>query len=177
MAQGPYKADVIVVGAGIAGASLAARLAGRARVLILEMEQHPGYHATGRSAATYEPTYGPPVIRALTAASGEFFRSPPDGFAEVPLLTPRGVMKVGDQDDGTLAEEEIGLGFHRLTNAEATERLPLLRQGLAHVLIDESTMDIDVELLLRGFLGQHRRAGGQLLTNSRLEAAKRAGGI
>jgi D-arginine dehydrogenase len=52
--------DIIVIGAGIAGASVAAHLAETKRVLILEMEDHPGFHTTGRSAATFEPNYGPP---------------------------------------------------------------------------------------------------------------------
>jgi D-arginine dehydrogenase len=53
-------ADIIVIGGGIAGASVGARLAGDHKILVLEMEERPGYHSTGRSAATYEPNYGPP---------------------------------------------------------------------------------------------------------------------
>ncbi len=86
MPTSSVTADILIAGAGIAGASLAARLAGHARVTILEMEDQPGYHATGRSAANYEPLFGPPVIRALTLASGDFYRTPPNGFAEAPLL-------------------------------------------------------------------------------------------
>ena len=58
--------DAVVVGAGIAGASLAWRLAGRRSVLVLEAESQPGYHATGRSAAMFMESYGPPGVRALT---------------------------------------------------------------------------------------------------------------
>ena len=177
MAQGPHKVDVIVVGAGIAGASLAARLAGKASVLVLEMEAQPGYHTSGRSAATYEPTYGPPVIRELTTASGAFFHAPPEGFAASPLLAQRGCIAVGDPNDDVLAKEAIELGYRRASFAEAAARLPLLRQGAAHILFDDNVWDADVEALLRGFLGQHRRAGGMLLTAGRLEAGKRADGV
>ena len=93
-------ADVIVIGAGIAGASIAARLASDARVLILEMETQPGFHATGRSAANYEPAYGPSVIRALTKASGAFFQTPSAAFTEGTLAVPMGVLTLGDADDG-----------------------------------------------------------------------------
>ena len=171
------KADVIVAGAGIAGASLAARLAGNARVLILEMETHPGYHATGRSSANYEPTYGPPVIRQLTLASGAFFRVPPDGFSEVRLLSPRGVVAVGGPDDDLRAAASIAAGYSRVDFAQAVARVPVLREGAAHYLIDDSMMDIDVDALLRGFLGQSKRGGGTLLTGARLEAGQRIGGV
>ena len=172
-----FTADVIVAGAGIAGASLAARLAGLARVVILEMEDQPGSHATGRSAANFEPTYGPPVIRALTQASGGFFRAPPSGFADIPLLSPRGIVMLGDLDDDALATEYIGYGYRRSTYAEAVVRHPLLRQeAAANVLIDDSTMDVDVEALHRGFLGQHRRAGGVLHCKARVERGQRRQG-
>ena len=81
--------DIIVVGAGIAGASIAAHLAETKRVLILEMEDRPGFHTTGRSAATFEPNYGPPPMLAFTRASNPFFVNPPQGFTDGPLLIPR----------------------------------------------------------------------------------------
>ena len=72
--------DIIVIGAGIAGASVAAHLAETHRVAICEMEDRPGYHTTGRSAAMYEPNYGSPPMLALTRAAGpEFWAS---GFLE-----------------------------------------------------------------------------------------------
>ena len=87
-------ADVIIIGAGIAGASAAHWLAPHARVLLLERESQPGYHATGRSAALFMESYGPPQVRALTRASRAFLENPPAGFAEHPLLTPRGTLIV-----------------------------------------------------------------------------------
>src|SRR5471032_522383 len=82
--------DFIVIGAGIAGASVAAELSASAQVAVLEMEDRAGYHATGRSAAAYEPNYGPPPVLALTRAGGEFFFNPPAGFADTALFTKRG---------------------------------------------------------------------------------------
>src|SRR5690606_10378702 len=92
------QADVVVIGAGIAGASVAAELARHARVIVLEREAQPGYHTTGRSAALYSQVYGPPQIRALSRASAAFFHAPPMGFAAHPLLRPRGVALAGRQD-------------------------------------------------------------------------------
>src|ERR1700742_4006536 len=84
------QADFIVIGGGIAGASVAYWLAPHARVVVLEREPQPGYHSTGRSAALFIETYGPEQVRALTRASRAFFENPAPGFAAHPLLTPRG---------------------------------------------------------------------------------------
>ena len=77
--------DIAIIGAGMAGASLAAGLAPRARVLVIEAEERPGYHATGRSAAFWTESYGGPVVQPLTTASGPFLRD--GGF-----LVPRGAL-------------------------------------------------------------------------------------
>lgn len=90
--------DVIVVGAGIAGASIGYFLSRRARVLLLERESQPGYHTTGRSAALFAESYGTPQVRALTLASRAFFEGPPDGFADHPLLGDRGALFVGTSE-------------------------------------------------------------------------------
>ncbi|MDZ4869920.1 MAG: FAD-dependent oxidoreductase, partial [Alphaproteobacteria bacterium] len=83
------KADVIVIGAGIAGASVAYELSTTHRVLLLEREPQPGLHSTGRSAAIFSEIYGNPVIRGLSRATRDFLFSPPPGFAQAPLVTPR----------------------------------------------------------------------------------------
>src|SRR5512133_3139406 len=84
--------DIVIFGSGIAGASLAWRLAGQRSVLLLEREAQPGYHSTGRSAAMFMESYGPPAVRALTRASRAFYEHPPEGFADAPLMQPRGAL-------------------------------------------------------------------------------------
>src|SRR5438105_5043908 len=86
--------DIAVIGAGIAGASLGWRIAGRARTVLLEQEAQPGFHSTGRSAAMFMESYGPPQVRALTRASRAFYEAPPAGFTEHALLAPRGALYV-----------------------------------------------------------------------------------
>ncbi|MCA8929221.1 MAG: FAD-binding oxidoreductase, partial [Alphaproteobacteria bacterium] len=95
--------DFAVIGAGIAGASaafglVAGRLAERGRVVLLEAENRPGYHTTGRSAALFSERYRNPLIRGLAKASGAFLAAPPEGFAAAPLLTPRGLLVIGRPD-------------------------------------------------------------------------------
>src|SRR5215510_14719018 len=82
--------DAVIVGAGIAGASFAHSLAPHAKVLLLEREAQPGMHSTGRSAAMFMESYGPPQVRALTRASRAFYERPPAGFSDAPILAPRG---------------------------------------------------------------------------------------
>src|SRR5437868_12114170 len=86
------SADFLVVGAGIAGASIAHWLAPRGRVVLLERESQPGYHSTGRSAALFLESYGTPQVRALTMASRAFLEHPPEGFADLPILGAPGAM-------------------------------------------------------------------------------------
>ena len=97
--------DVIVIGAGIAGASAAYHLAPTASVVILEAEHAPGYHTTGRSAALFVPPGAPrSVVGALVNGSEAFLTSPPDGFADRALLSPLGALMVaGPGEDAELA--------------------------------------------------------------------------
>jgi len=97
--------EVVIIGAGIAGASLAWRLAGRRSVLLLEREAQPGMHATGRSAAMFMESYGPPGVRALTRASRDFYEAPPAGFCERPLLQRRGVLYVATRGQQALLDQ------------------------------------------------------------------------
>jgi D-arginine dehydrogenase len=169
-------ADILVIGAGIAGASVADALAASARVVVLEREERPGMHSTGRSAALFSETYGNEVIRALSRASRAFLAGPPAGFCETPLIGPRGTLYVASEDQlDRLRALEVAAGtFERLPGAEARELVPVLRpQGAAAALYEPGAMDIDVDALHQGFLRRLRRAGGQLVTNAPVTALTR----
>jgi len=172
-----HRADVIVIGAGIAGASAAAELAPSCRVLLVEMEDQPGFHTTGRSAAVFAEAYGNGVVRALTRASRRFLAEPPPAFSDQPLLLPRGWMFVARSDQVERLEElsrEIGGSLRAMSSAEALERVPILRREyLAGALWDETAKDIDVHALHQGYLRRFRAAGGEVLLGCRVLGLRR----
>ena len=170
-------ADVIVIGGGMAGASAAAEIAADgARVLLLEMESQPGYHATGRSAAMYEPCEGVALVRALTLASFGFFSSPPEGFADVPLLSPRGVLMLGYEGDEKLVADARRNGFAEADAAFARAKLPLVKlDGAVAILWDEHAQDVDVDALHGGRLRTLRRAKGEVVTDAAVRRGSRVG--
>lgn len=178
--------DFAVVGAGIAGASLAYNLGllsrGSARTVLIEAERFPGYHTTGRSAAFWEPTYGGPGIVPLTMATRGFFAAPPPGFAERPLLGPRGALYIaapGETGGLTRAVAEFaaaGVACEQLDAGAVARRFPIVRAewgGTALLIAD--CHDIDVAALHAGFLAGARRSGSDLRCDARVEALSRVG--
>ena len=174
--------DIAIVGAGIAGASLAYRLAGERDVLLLERESQPGYHATGRSAAMFMESYGPPAVRALTRASRAFYEQPPSGFSDGPLLAPRGVLYLATRGQEAMLQATehtlaaSGSELERLKAGAVLARVGCLRPELVHgALFERGAQDIDVHALHRGFLRGMRAYGGELCTGAQVAAAQRSG--
>ena len=111
------QADFLIIGAGIAGASAGWWLAPHGRVVVLEREEQPGYHTTGRSAALFIESYGTPQVRALTRASRAFFDRPPVGFTKHPLLSPRGTLMVAIEGQQALLDEHWSMLSSMTTTA------------------------------------------------------------
>ncbi|MEG3148077.1 FAD-dependent oxidoreductase [Sphingomonas sp. RT2P30] len=163
--------DIAIIGAGIAGASLAAAVAAQASVVILETEERPGFHATGRSAAFWSETYGGPHVQPLTSASGDALNA--GGF-----LDPLGSLQIGRRDDAAkidafLAEFE-GSGVI-LDAVDPHGIVPGLRAEWTLGVLEQSCAYIDVAGLHAAFLATARRHGGQLLLGSAMRGAVRAG--
>ena len=176
--------DFAIVGAGIAGVSAAYHLAPVGRVIVLEREHVPAYHTTGRSAALHSETYGSPEIRAITVASGRFYRQPPAGFADHPLLTPRGALIAGragqEADLKQAAAEFAGLvPSVRWLDPEETRRLqPLLKaEAVAGgAVFEPEADDMDVAAIHGGFLRGARAGGAALRLNAEVTALARKAG-
>ncbi len=171
--------DVAVVGAGIAGASLAAELAGAASVLILEAESQPGYHSTGRSAAFWSESYGGPLIQPLTSASGRLLADPPADFADAPLLSPRGAIHLADAS-GKAALEALARAFadcavplEWMDRASLETAIRGLRPGWDFGLREPTCADIDVARLHAAYLKRARARGAVLVVDGRVERAQR----
>jgi D-arginine dehydrogenase len=175
--------DAVIVGAGIAGASFAHALAPHARVLLLEREAQLGMHSTGRSAAMFMESYGPPQVRALTRASRAFYERPPAGFADTPILAARGALYVAWQGQQAALEslmqglQATGSVVERISAAECLRRVPVLREeGLLGGVLEADAMDIDVHALHQGFLRSFKRHGGTLWCDAELQRADTTGG-
>ena len=176
--------EVIVIGAGIAAASIGCFLAARGRVLLLEREAQPGYHSTGRSAALFIESYGTPQVRALTRASRAFLEAPPAGFAEVPILSRRGSLVVGTADQlGELDAQFAELRPHapharRLDTRSVCELVPVLRPDvIAGGVLEPDAADIDVNALHQGYLRGVKRRGGAVACDAEVTALARGDGL
>lgn len=164
--------DIVIVGAGIAGASLAAAVAPNASVLLIEAEDMPGYHATGRSAAYWSESYGGPGVQPLTSASGPVLQA--GGF-----LAPLGSLHIGRTADAAaidafLAEfDDTPVVLERVDPATL---VPGLRDDWTLGVMEASSAYIDVAALHAECLARARRAGAELIVDSPLRAATRVGG-
>ena len=167
--------DVIIVGGGIAGASLGAEIAGRRRTLIIEAESHCGYHTTGRSAAFWLAHYGGPEVMPLTLASRPLLESGwPTG--ERALMRRRGILTIARhymELREAIAANSAEAPVREAKRAELEERIPGLRAGWDFGVWDPSCADIDVAGLHAGCLAEFRRKGGTLSCSAPLQSARR----
>jgi D-arginine dehydrogenase len=174
--------DILVIGAGIAGTSVAAALATTHRVALLEREEHPGYHSTGRSAALFSKSYGNATVRALSRASADFFYTPPDDFAARPLVHPRGTLHIAAEDqlpqfEAFARNPDMAGSIRRIAPDEALKLCPVLRpERVRAALLEDDAADVDVHSLHQGYLRRFRRAGGTLITKAEVLSLQFGGG-
>jgi D-arginine dehydrogenase len=164
--------DIAIVGAGIAGATLAAAIGSRASVLILEAESAPGYHATGRSAAFWSETYGGPAIQPLTSASRGAFDA--GGFLE-----PLGSLHVGRAGDAAKIDAFLAAfdGKVALSRVDPRATIPGLRDDWTLGVLEASCAYIDVAGLHAAAIAATRRSGGTIVTDGALQSAERRDGV
>ncbi|WP_085217179.1 NAD(P)/FAD-dependent oxidoreductase [Allosphingosinicella indica] len=172
--------DIAVLGAGIAGASIAAEIAPYASVVLIEAESQPGYHATGRSAAFWSETYGGPAVQPLTSASGPFLAQPPGDFADRPFLSERRELHLARDAAGRAALDGFesqfagsGVALDRLDRSAVAGLVPGLRSDWTDGVLEPSCTDIDAAALHVAYLRAARASGAALMTDARVEAAQR----
>jgi D-arginine dehydrogenase len=175
-----HSFDIVVIGAGIAGATAAAQLATDHRVALVEAEEAAGYHTTGRSAALWILNYGPPDVQTFTGRSRAFFEAPPPGFTETPLMSPRRVAILAPASQVADLRRMVaeGTGLREIDISELARDVPALRPDYAvAAAVEDDAFDMDVAALHQGFLRQLRRAGGLLALRSRAGRIERRDGL
>ncbi|MBO9695586.1 MAG: FAD-binding oxidoreductase [Sphingopyxis sp.] len=178
----PSATDVLIVGAGIAGASLAAALAPWRRVMLVEAEELPGYHATGRSAAFWHESYGGVGVQPLTIASQATLVNPPPALSDRGFLSPRTALTIGRRSEAAMVDAFTaefaakGVDVERMSGDAIGARIPGLRPGWSEAAYEAACRDIDVGRLHAAYLRAAKRAGTTLVTRSRLNGAHRVGG-
>lgn len=175
--------EALVIGAGMAGASVAYFMAPHAQVLVLEREEHAGFHSTGRSAALFSETYGSPQVRALSRATRPFLDAPPAGFASHPILTPRGTVIIGNDAQEVAVHQmfetmrSVSPELSLWTSEQVLGAVPVLRPEAARIgLYEPGAADIDVHALHQGFLCGLKARGGQLRTRVAIGSIERGPG-
>jgi D-arginine dehydrogenase len=164
--------DVIIVGGGIAGASLGAEIAAKRRTLIIEGEDNCGYHSTGRSAAFWLESYGGPKVALLSSASRDFLDYPAPDFADHSFLRTRGDLHLSRE---SWPELPPGIATRRIHRPELERILPGVRSEWQYALLEPACADIDVAGLHAAFLGRFKRDGGNVTTSARLQSATNSG--
>lgn len=177
----PSAIDVLIVGAGIAGASLAAALAPSRRVMLIEAEDIPGYHATGRSAAFWHETYGGAHVQPLSIASFATLSSPAPEFSDRGFLLPRTALTLGRRSDAAAIDAFTaefaakGVQVSRMSSAEIAKKIPGVGSEWSEAAFEAACSDIDVGRLHAAYLRTAQRAGAVLATRAPLQSARRVG--
>lgn len=162
--------DFVIIGGGIAGISAAARLSHLGKVVLLEAETAFAWHASGRSAALYEPGYGQGAVLDLTRASGPYLAQENGG-----VLSPRGLLMVASAEQGDIfAREAQAMGLDPIAVEEALAMVPILRADVvAHAAYHDAARDIDTDLLIQNFQREARANGARLLAGHKVTAIRR----
>ncbi len=174
----PPEIDVLIVGAGIAGASLAAALGPHRQVMLIEAEDMPGFHATGRSAAFWHESYGGVHVQPLSAASFATLNSPAKDFSEQGFLSPRAALTLGSRDEAYMVDAfihdfaEQGVAVTRLSSEEIAVKVPGIRSEWCEGAYEPACSDIDVAGLHAAYLRAAKRAGVKLQTRAPMKQAR-----
>lgn len=172
--------DIVVIGGGIAGLSVAAGLVGQQRVLLVEAESALGYHATGRSGAVFGRSYGNATILELNAISSRFFEAPPEGFTDQTLFKPRPWLIIArdDQSEAVARWRALPTELEVIPAAAVPAQTGgLVRDGYAQVgLLDQNCGDLNVHALTEGYRRRLLSLNGEILLGTSVERLIRVGG-
>ncbi len=179
--------DIAIIGGGIVGTSVAHAVGGRRSVVVLEQESALGFHSTGRSAAEFSYRFHSSLVGRLTAASGDFMFSPPEGFSDVQLLKPRGNLIIAAagkserlaqvlRDEQANSPTQVASAVEAISVQDAIGKVPFLDpEYVAAAFYDPDCWDIEVESLLQGYTKSARANGVEFKRSAQLLSAHRDG--
>lgn len=161
--------DFLVIGGGIAGTSVGARLSHHGHVVVLEQESALAYHASGRSAALFEESYGLPSTVALNEASRDYHFEANGG-----VTSPRGLMLIGTADNNDAFEADLAaMHLETLSVSDARAMFPVLNDTVKRVGYDSEAWDLDTDRLVQNFASEVRSNGGLVRTSAEVTAVTR----
>lgn len=179
----PTTCDFLIIGGGIAGASAAYELSRHGTVIVLEREERPDYHSSGRSSASFVETYGDDVVRALNTGSLPFLDRPPEDFTDRPLLSDRGCLHVARRDqlpalDRLMATTgQLAGNLQLLKTDQILELVPILNPDVIVAAVHEpDCRDLDVNALHQGFLKGAGARGSKLHLRHEVRSLKKLNG-
>jgi D-arginine dehydrogenase len=178
-------ADAVVVGAGFAGAATAYHLARRGlkNVVLLEQEDLPGRHSSGRNAAVARRLVATPDHLPLALEGVKFMESPPDDFPPGRYFERTGSVMLGGPELETKLRKSVeagrsaGVRGEWLTPEEVERLVPATEGGTfagAAYSYDDGVADIAA--LLDGFLRAGKAYGLRVQRQSRLVSVESRNG-
>ncbi|MEM6585171.1 MAG: FAD-dependent oxidoreductase [Pseudomonadota bacterium] len=168
------RAEAIVIGGGIAGLSVAARLANEMRVVVLETEGACGYHASGRSVAFAHFGLGDRIVRTLTALSLREFRAM-ESVAGDPIARVHPALHIARADQRAELDalqdvhDRFECAYEILQDEDIHRAMPALTIGpeRAHrAILDTGSLRLDTDAMLRRHMADLKANGGSLVTNA-----------
>lgn len=162
--------DVVVIGSGMAGISLASELSEDLSVCVVEKEKLISYHSTGRSMAFYIESYGNEIVRKLTTASKNFFNSFEDPQSKRKLLNKRGVLHIGNKSQTKIINNlynnlcKINNNFDLLNKSQTLNLLPCLKDEYVESSIyDYEASEIDINLMYDIYMKKFKKNNGVII--------------
>jgi D-arginine dehydrogenase len=168
------KVDVLIVGAGFAGASTAFHLSRSfsGSILVIDQESVPGFHASGRNAAMVRQHEVREDIRRAAAASRRAYDRYESelGFRQV------GSLLLASADRLEAMREPARIESYLLSPREARRKVPLLdRHDFSAALWTPADGIMDISALLQLYLTGSRERGVTFLFDCRLRGCRGTG--
>ena len=164
------KFDIAVIGGGIAGISVAARLSKHAKIGLWEQEDFLAHHSSSRSAAVFISDYGNSDVCELNLITFSELQSK---FPNI--LKQRGLMSLEKKGEtGKFNKQAKSLGLSPISVIEAKEKASIIDlKSVKQAAWRDDVFDIDTDLLIQALRKECLSNGVQIFTNSAINKIER----